>query len=54
LPTTGSGYAVISGGNITGAAHLIPEEPASSQVPNNGWIVNNHIDLDTWNFVYYK
>jgi len=26
----GSGYEVISGGNITGAAHLIPEEPGTS------------------------
>ena len=27
----GSGYAVISGGNITGAAHLIPEEPMAKR-----------------------
>ena len=28
--TKGSGYVVISGGNITSAAHLIPEEPGTS------------------------
>ena len=49
----GIGYEVISGGNITGAAHLIPEEPVSSPIANKSWIVNNHIDLDTWNNVYY-
>jgi Plavaka transposase len=52
-PTAGSCYAVISGGNIAGAAHLIPEEPVSSGLPNNAWIVNSHIDLATWNEVYY-
>ena len=51
-PTTGSGYTVISGENIVGAAHLIPEEPVSSGKPNKGWIVNSHIDLATWNKVY--
>ena len=53
IPTTGSGYAVISGGNIHSAAHLIPEEPVSSGIPNRSWIVNSHIDLATWNDVYY-
>jgi len=49
----GSGYAVISGGNITGAAHLIPEEPSTSGTTRKVWIVNSHIDLMTWNEVYY-
>lgn len=53
MPTTGSGYAVINGGNIHSAAHLIPEEPVSSGIPNKSWIVNSHIDLATWNDVYY-
>ena len=52
-PTTGSGYAVINGGNIHSAAHLIPEEPVSSGIRNRSWIVNSHIDLATWNNVYY-
>jgi len=51
--TKGSGYMVISGGNITGAAHLIPEEPGTSGTPHKAWIVNSHIDLATWNEVYY-
>jgi len=29
--TKGSGYVVISGGNITSAVHLIPEEPSTSE-----------------------
>ena len=52
-PTTGGVDAVISAGNIVGAAHLIPEEPMSSGTENKGWIVNSHIDLATWNDVYY-
>jgi len=49
----GSGYAVISGGNITSAAHLIPEEPGTLGTTRKAWIVNSHIDLTTWNEVYY-
>jgi hypothetical protein len=52
-PTLGEVNAVISAGNIVGAAHLIPEEPLSSGRENKGWIVNSHIDLATWNDVYY-
>lgn len=52
-PTSEEENAVISAGNIVGAAHLIPEEPISSQKENKGWIVNSHIDLGTWNEVYY-
>jgi len=44
--------AVISGGNIVGAAYIFPEEPISSGKLNKGWIVNSHIDLVTWNKVY--
>jgi len=49
---TGSGYAVISGDIISGAAHLIPEEPDCSEILNKAWMVNSHIDLATWNEVY--
>jgi len=49
----GSGYVVISGGNITGAAHLIPKEPSTSETTRKVCIVNSHIDLTTWNEVYY-
>jgi len=51
--TKGSGYVVISGGNITGAVHLISEEPGTSETTRKAWIVNSHIDLTTWNEVYY-
>ena len=52
-PKSSSGYAVISGENIVGAAHLIAEEPDCSGVSSKGWIVNSHIELDTWSVVYY-
>jgi hypothetical protein len=52
-PATGEVDAVISAGNIVGAAHVIPEEPATSRSENKGWIVNSHIDLATWNDIYY-
>ena len=51
-PTSGDGFVVISAANIVGAAHLILEEPCSSQKENRGWVVNSHIDLATWNDVY--
>jgi len=51
--TKGGGDAVISEGNITSAAHLIPEEPSTSGTTRKAWIVNRHIDLTTWNEVYY-
>jgi len=51
--TKGSGYVVISGGNITGAAHLIPKEPSTSETMRKAWIVNSHIDLTTWKEVDY-
>jgi len=51
--TMGSVYVVISGGNITIAAHLIPEEPSTSETTQKAWIANSHIDLTTWNEVYY-
>jgi hypothetical protein len=49
----GSGDAVISSGNITGAAHLIPEETGTSEMTRKAWIVNSHVDLTLWNEVYY-
>jgi len=51
--TKGSGYVVISGENISGTAHLIPEEPSTTETIRKAWIVNSHIDLTTWNEVYY-
>ena len=54
LPKSGSIYRVIDAGAIAGAAHLIPETPNAARViPNKTWVVNSHIDLKTWNDVYY-
>ena len=52
-PTVGEPFMVISAANIVGAAHVIPKEAISSPVEKRGWIVNSHIDLATWNDVYY-
>ena len=46
-------YRIIDAGNIDGVAHLIPEVPESWKVENTGWLVNSHIDLETWNTVYW-
>jgi len=49
------GLQVFSMGNIVGCAHVIPEIATSSKTGdrwNEGWIVNSHIDLATWNDVY--
>jgi hypothetical protein len=35
--------------SIDGAAHVIPLHPKPSE--NDSWIVNSHIDLETWNEV---
>jgi len=43
----GSGYVEISGGNITSAAHLIPEELGTAGTTRKAWIANSHIDLTT-------
>jgi hypothetical protein len=37
-------------GSIEGAAHLVPLLPDEEK--NKRWIVNTHIDLETWNNVY--
>ena len=52
-PTTAEVDAVISAGKIVGAAHVISDESATSRSQNKGSIVNSHIDLATWNDIYY-
>jgi hypothetical protein len=44
---------VLAAGHICSAVHLIPEVPSTSKKTNSGWIVNSHIDLKTWNTIYY-
>ena len=46
-------FRVIAVEAFAGTAHLIPEVPDTSDAPNTGWIVNNHITLKTWNEVYW-
>ena len=54
VPSSGeNAYKVLAAGHICGAAHLIPEVPSTSKETNSGWIVNSHIDLKTWNTIYY-
>jgi hypothetical protein len=52
-PTSDATYAVVNASRITGAAHLIPEEPNCTGVDQRAWVVNSHIDLATWNDVYW-
>jgi hypothetical protein len=46
---------VFSVGSIVGCVHVIPEIATGSMSGdgwNEGWIVNSHIDLVSWNDVY--
>jgi hypothetical protein len=52
-PNTGAGYAVIDASRITNAAHLIPQEPNCAGVNQRTWLVNSHLDLATWNDIYW-
>jgi hypothetical protein len=51
--TSSAAYAVVNASRITGAAHLTPEEPNCAGVVQRAWVVNSHIDLATWNDVYW-
>jgi hypothetical protein len=44
---------VVNASRITGAAHLIPEEPNCTGVVQRAWVVNSHIDPATWNNIYW-
>jgi hypothetical protein len=47
-----SGFQVVDIAGMTGAAHMIPDEPLLSPEVQCSWVVNSHIDLETWNKVY--
>jgi hypothetical protein len=54
VPSSGeNAYKVLAAGPIGGTAHLIPKVPSTSKETNSGWIVHSHIDLNTWNMIYY-
>ena len=46
---TGAEYRLVHASQIDGAAHLIPFDPDSTT--NCAWLVNSHIDIETWNEV---
>ena len=48
-PTPEMKYRVIHVSQIDGAAHLIPFDPDCNT--NREWLVNSHIDIETWNEV---
>jgi hypothetical protein len=48
-PAYGTGFTVIHIRQITGAAHLIPDDPVRPAAIHRSWVVNSHIDLETWN-----
>ena len=43
---TRKGGVIVPKGKIEGVAYLIPLEPEQS------WLANNHIDVETWNTLY--
>ena len=45
----GTEYRLVHASQIDGAAHLIPFDPDNTT--NCAWLVNSHIDLETWNEV---
>jgi hypothetical protein len=42
-------FKIFNAGNIIGCAHVIPERACTDNIQNDRWIVNSHIDLETWN-----
>jgi hypothetical protein len=52
-PTSGVAYDVVNAFQITGAGHIMPEEPDSVGVASQAWVANSHIDLATWNDIYW-
>jgi hypothetical protein len=57
--TSSAAYTVVNASRLTGAGFLcvwsgfIPEEPNCAGVVQRSWVVNSHIDLATWNDVYW-
>jgi hypothetical protein len=51
--TSSVAHAVVNASLITGTAHFIPVEPSCAGVVQRAWVVNSHIDLATWNDVYW-
>jgi len=47
--TPGTEYRLVHASEIDGVAHLIPFDPDSTT--NCAWLVNSHIDIETWNEV---
>jgi hypothetical protein len=47
--TQGERYQIVHISHIDGAAHLIPFDPKADT--NTSWLVNSHIDIETWNEV---
>jgi len=43
---------IVPFGAIVGPAHLVQENNAASDRINSIWLVNNHVDLDTYWTVY--
>jgi len=41
---------VVPAGAIDGPAHLVPVNPTHDK--NTMWVVNTHIDVDTWGGVF--
>jgi hypothetical protein len=46
-PTSGVAYDVVNAFRITGATHLVREEPDSVGVASQVWVVKSHIEVAT-------
>jgi hypothetical protein len=51
-PVDGTGFSVIDIESLTGAAQCIPDCPKDPVAKQKSWVVNSHVDLETWNTVY--
>jgi hypothetical protein len=47
--TQGERYQIVHISHFDGATHLIPFDPKADT--NTSWLVNSHIDIETWNEV---
>lgn len=45
-------FAIVDIAELTGAAQCIPDKPLLDNNKQHSWVVNSHVDLETWNSVY--
>lgn len=48
----GRPFVIVDIAELTGAAQCIPDKPLLPKKKQHSWVVNSHVDLETWNTVY--